>query len=629
MAMPDTFPLCIIDPGQDSAELYLYFNALNLELKKQKPQDFYLLSEGDIATGPITCNFNTIDSNQLVNIDYCSSVLDQSFTDLCKAGTTVTGNINLYNNRLTGANPVTVDYLNNLSNDWFPYSGNQVFVQNEGLIPDGLGPLNLHSQSMISYVNRDDCVPRFYVDNKCSDLVVTVIDSSHDFVLTTGGNSKYIGLKQEQSDWPDSDLAVVSKKFVNMYIDCMFKKLAGIGEIVVKQDIDKRVNTNSTLDIEFSLDYQSTGGGSCTGIDYPFSIIIDFVDAIGNKTWVHNFYYDQWGTVTEPHTKVCKGWNKYKLQLSNISETINKIKTIYLRASGIEFRTLIDRCNITVCDQLDTGSDGIIQLSQTVVSDDLECGQSLILSLDLNIIKQLEEDLPLRLIVYYKDENGQQTIVRNFSYIGQTIGENVKVDQNKWTHFELNLAEICPCVKNIYKVVVQGSGKDYEARIDNVKLGVEKIIDVTEAPTREPVKQQVATTTEPTDSKNSLQNLTSKSNSVNTTPLSNISSIPPVTQLERKAEQDVNIAPDKSVVLSADVKIMNQSSDSSQVPISIQVDYDSLNGPQTHTINISSLFDDNYYKALKSGNSVGSTDCSGSNYWQNPDCPGYKQLTGG
>lgn len=600
-----------------------------MTLTRSPPVAQYLLAAGDLS-GPLVSDFSINSALQFVNNNQVRDVLDISISDLVHGGSTV-HHIGLPNSvRLTDAHAVTVGHIDNLSINYFPLTGNDIGVSVDGPILGGIR-LTLHSQSGASYTYLN-AVPRFYVDDSCTNLQSNIVVVADTFVKHGGGHTFYLKLDDTSCAWPDTDETLVSRSMAVEYIDCMMSKLATLGEIIVEQKVNKLVNANAVLDVEFAINYQSVGGGSCTGIDYPFSLIVDYTNRYGKRNWVHHFYYDQWGTVTEPHTKVCRGWNNYQIKLSDIDPDIVSIETLYMRAAGAEFYTLVDQLTLTVCDQ-QQGTEGIVQLSQTIVEQEMSCDSNPKLELDLKIVKQDALDIPLQLVVYYGDEQGQHQFVRKFTTVGQTIGETVLIEPNKWVHQALDLTTICPCIKNVYKVVLQGIGYDYDAYIDNVRLTTDKKVIPIESPTRPPVAQNVVntgTTSQNTDTvnantKNSLVDLANTTSSTNTSPLSNITGIPPITNISRVPATDKDIGSTDKVMLSADVKIDAQDKDTSRVPLSIVVDYDSEQGPQQHTVNISTVFNDNYYaaQALKS---ISSTDCSGQNYWSNKDCPGYSQL---
>ena len=540
---------------------YLTSDSTKVVLCPEFLTDTYLLSSGGTVSGPIIDKSSTCTGNQLVSRNLVT--FPQTDLLLVKAESTVSGNISLYNSPLSDAFPAPKKYLHDCTANFLPLSGHSVAVIAANLINSRIvGGTNI-SFGQLFPLSSNSCVYKDYVDNSIVTLTASLQTVAGKYVPVSGGTTKNVCLTPL---WPADDNELVSALFVREYIDCMFRFLQDTGIILLTQTVMQSVYPDSFLDLEFCLS-QGTGGGTCSGTEYPLTLVIEYQDIGGSKVYSHNFYSNPWGTLVAPQTMAGTGWYKYSIALSDISGTINFLSKVSLKASGSDFRTLVDRFNVTVCS---SGANiGQIVLEQIINGVNISSNDKIVLSFDV-LISEQSNSIPFSIAVQYTDASGtSKQFVREYVTEGVTIGNVVLIPFNTWTHQDIDLTTICPCLVTVTKVSVVGVGSIYNVSLDNLALRI-----TTASP---------LTTTVPP---NILSVGTGSNGSTD-------SAGSAVTLSKKTSQPNVTIPSGSTVVLSADVNIASQSSDSSKIPVSISVNYTDATGTaRQHTVNVSTLSPD-------------------------------------
>ena len=597
-----TFPICMLDGGQAVNQFVIYDPTIDaLTVTTLSPLDGYLLKSGGVVeapiraltSGPIESEAELITVQQTYDQILISIIENLPFPTQLRGGydQEISGQIHIWDTPTPfDATVVPKEYVVQSAETFLPLSGGTLTA-----------PLVLHSAVYSAYTalwdDDDVCIPKILVD----DLMVTTKDDIvakmfQNLVKLSGGSVHGdLSLSNASCFDPQDSNEVVSKAWIESYLGCVFGKIQAKGEIVVEQEITDPYATslvgagNAILSIDFAITRQSIGGGTCSGRDYPFTVIVEYIGEDGGlQEYTHNFYYNPWGSVVPPHTQVRQGWAHFEIDLLTVNPKPKGLQKVILRSSGFEWKTSIDNLTLKVCDDSDIGT-GEVAVTQTLdhpVAKDLNCDTSLLLTFDMKVIRQQSDDRPLTVQVDYQSDSGPGSWIRNFFHgEGKSFGLNEKVDLDKWKHYEYDLSDVCPCMFAVDRITVKGEGFGYEAQIDNIKLEVRSEVEIPGANT-------------------------------------------PKMEMDKTPPQSVDIEANKPVIVSAEVKIDSEDPSSLAVPLSVQVDYTGQSGEdQTHIVNVSSQpFDAEYLNAKEKA--TNDTNCVGALYYSHPDCPGFNSAVG-
>ena len=596
-----TFPLCTFDSGSATEQFLIYDPDLDLVTTTYlSPLDGYLLKSGGVVEAPIqyTPTGSIESETELINVQQTydqiliSIIENLPFPTQLRGGydQEITGQIHLASTGSFDATVIPKEYVNQSTATFLPLAGGTITA-----------PLVLHSALASSYEeylidSGSDriCIPKIYVDTLIADAGTSIVAKMFSELVQLSGGSVYgeLSLSSASCFEPKDLNEIVSKAWIESYLGCVFSKIQAKGEILVEQEItnptaDSLKGSLAILKVDFAITRQSIGGGTCSGRDYPFTLIVNYESEYGLESYSHNFYYNPWGSVVPPHTQVRQGWAHFEIDLMGLEPTPKTINKVSLRASGFEWKTEIDQVTLDICTDADSNAGEVIvvQTLDDPIAKDLTCDSELTLAFDINVIRQESDDRPMTVRVDYQSDEGPSSWIKHFFHgESESFGDNEIVKLDDWEHFEFNLSNMCPCASALDQISVSGAGYGYEAQIDNVVLELESQVEIKGA------------------------------NS-------------PKMVMDKTPPQSVEIN-GKPTVMGVDVKIDSEDPSSLAVPLSVQVDYTDEDGvDRTHVTNISSQpFDTEYLNAK--ANATKDVDCSGGLYYSNPDCPGYKTTVG-
>lgn len=523
-----TFPLCIFDASGNINEYIIYDETLDAVITTPipPPRTKYLLVSGGEISGPLKfdpsgpLDYDPGSSRELVNRQQVDQRINKFLSDASEqliplaGGVEVTGEIHLPGivdgNKLRAA---TKSYVQDAMNALLPLQGGKM-----------TGHLTLHSTNLGEYedtgfdLGETKCVPRLYVDSKISELQQKVETEQGKYRSTL-----LSGQITLDGDYPATGDTVVSKQWLEEYIDCVFETLKRerIPSIKLYQKI-KQVEGflySAVFTVDCRIIHQRLCGGGSYGQHYPLSFRIGYrtkdSEASDEETGEHTVYYyiqnvyqrqceilelegeDNFETdavqvynlsqeckETFPynHARVRPDvWTRLIVNLMKLYPKPKAIESIEITTAGCQTDAMVGNVSIEVTTSksehlIDKPTVGEIEVYQKIESTrNLELDKAFSAELLVDVFVE-EQGLacPVSVILEYHTDGVGTTakLQRNFSHTVPCINSDgtVVVPHMEWTRHTVDLMEFKPI--QIESITVKSQGTKFDVRVANLHIRV-------------------------------------------------------------------------------------------------------------------------------------------------------------
>ena len=448
------------------------------------PQTEYLQSFGGNLTGPLkyfptTLNYLPSNPLELVNRDFVDRSFDISYSLVPLAGqVSLSGNLSVPvpSNDIMVAN---VKYVNTLLGKYVPLSGTKLS-----------GNINVVDSSSLSAVSRN------YVD--------AAVESIRNFIFPAQDSVFKCTLNCCN---PYTDNTVVTKKFIEAYIDSLFEQLTAAPHITLAQNIGAGAGI-SVLNAVFSIKcyisgQQQCGGGIGTGYPLSFQVAYQPVDAKitagvpeiiawnthvyavpctnpslsltdGSKQMsVDKSFVDSKKQVFYDHIRIVQNlWTSISIDLMKLPRQPLTIMSVALDCCG-PIDAMVSDFAVWSNVPSDTVTTGTAIVRYNVIDPrgtTLNNLVSLILRADI-LVNNESDSCPISLVVRYWSGYQSATFQRNFSINGCVgSGGTTAVTKSSWYSYSMDMTTLNP--SSISDIAVIAYGESYDVGIRNLSLNV-------------------------------------------------------------------------------------------------------------------------------------------------------------
>ena len=515
-----TFPLCIFDLEGKLEEFLLYDPVLDqvVTTPVSPPRTQFLQHIGGEISGPIKYDpsgvlvYDPESDKELINnqqVSYRNKVLqDRMGEELVelKGGSNITGELHLATSELAlseynDLTAVSKSYVQNSIGQYLPVAGGKMD-----------GPLELHAWGTKDYEDRGfdtgstKCVTASYLELTDLNLQQTLEDTLTKYRIDRPLEC-HVSL---DCKYPSTDQTVVSKKWVEEYLDCVFGFFKNVPEILLSQQTNVPVGRlkNAVFSANCKIIKQKMCGGGPGGSNYPLSFEIcyqTFDEEFHN--YQQNLYYEPCAIRDEEfvdpdevrteaailaqqasenakiglsynHIQARKNqWFKFAIDLMKLDPPPYAIRKIGVRSGGFGSNVMLTNVSVKAETDVSAGPQaGLNLLYHKVISDrnmELDTAQAIGLGFDFKIVKQ-NRGCPLSVVVRYHTLSGLASYQRNFAYDKACIdsGGSTVVNREEWSHFQIDL--LPKGATAIEDITIKGTGISFESYIANFILNVAK-----------------------------------------------------------------------------------------------------------------------------------------------------------